>query len=69
MGLTREQVEEARTRFHQGGEGYAALARIFHVARSTMKKAIDGDTWKHLPVATYRRPKTPAPKGSTKCRK
>lgn len=46
--LTEAMVIEAR-RLHADGEAFRSLAQRYGVALATMKEAITGTTWKHLP--------------------
>ena len=49
--LTDDIVAMARLRHrHGGGESYAALARDYNVNATTMRRAIIGETWRHLPM-------------------
>jgi NUMOD4 motif/Bacterial regulatory proteins, gntR family len=47
--LTDEIVRECRTRA-AAGESRGALAREFSISKVAMSDAIDGTTWRHLPV-------------------
>ena len=53
--LTVEQVLEARLRYASGEREYAKLAREFGVSREAMRNAVDGMTFKYLPMPPQRR--------------
>ena len=48
--LTAEIVASCRWR-HAAGESYASLARRFGVAHATMRKAVNGETWRSVPMS------------------
>lgn len=65
--LTEEIVLACRRR-NTAGESRQALAREFKISCRTMSRAIDGETWKHLPLDTDApRPDT-LPRGSKRFR-
>ena len=47
--LTKEQVLEIRRRALKGGETYASLSLEFHVSNVSIRNAVIGKTWSHLP--------------------
>jgi hypothetical protein len=49
--LTPDQVLALRARYAQGRVGYVELAREYHVTMHTIRLAVTGQTWKHLPGA------------------
>ena len=53
--LTVEQVLEARLRYASGERQYSKLAREFGVSREAMRNAVDGVTFKDLPMPPKRR--------------
>jgi transposase-like protein len=53
--LTAEQVLEARLRYASGEREYSKLAREFGVSREAIRNAVDGMTFKYLPMPPKRR--------------
>jgi hypothetical protein len=53
--LTVEQVLEARLRYACGEREYSKLAREFGVSREAFRNAVDGVTFKYLPMPPKRR--------------
>ena len=53
--LTVEQVLEARLRYASGEREYSKLAREFGVSREAVRNAVDGLTFKYLPMPPKRR--------------
>jgi DNA-binding GntR family transcriptional regulator len=53
--LTVEQVLEARLRYASGEREYSKLARDFGVSREAIRNAIDGLTFKYLPMPPKKR--------------
>jgi hypothetical protein len=54
--LTVEQVLEARLRHASGEREYSKLAREFGVSREAIRNAVDGVTFKYLPMPPKRLP-------------
>ena len=52
--LTVEQVLEARLRYASGEREYSKLAREFGVSREAIRNAVDGVTFKYLPMPPKR---------------
>ena len=50
--LTEVQVQEIRTRYAAGGVTTVALGREYGVTHQTIGQALNGRTWKHVPVAS-----------------
>ncbi|WP_457091462.1 hypothetical protein [Microvirga sp. P5_D2] len=53
--LTVEQVLEARLRYASGEREYSKLARDFGVSREAIRNAVDGLTFKYLPMPPKKR--------------
>jgi hypothetical protein len=53
--LTVEQVLEARLRHASGEREYSRLALKFGVSREAIRNAVDGVTFKYLPMPPKRR--------------
>jgi DNA-binding GntR family transcriptional regulator len=53
--LTVEQVLEARLRYEAGEREYSKLAREYGVSREAIRNAVDGMTFKYLPMPPKRR--------------
>lgn len=52
--LTVEQVLEARLRYAAGERKFSKLAREFGVSREAIRNAVDGVTFKYLPMPPKR---------------
>jgi biotin operon repressor len=52
--LTVEQVLEARLRYASGEREFSKLAREFGVSREAIHNAVDGLTFKYLPMPPKR---------------
>lgn len=46
--LSEADVAEARRKYKAGGFSFNSLARIYGVAKATMKDALKGKTWSHV---------------------
>jgi DNA-binding GntR family transcriptional regulator len=54
--LTVEQVLEARLRYASGEREYSKLAREYGVSREAVRNAVEGLTFKYLPMPPKRLP-------------
>lgn len=52
--LTVEQVLEARLRYAAGERKFSKLAREFGVSREAIRNAVEGTTFKYLPMPPKR---------------
>lgn len=52
--LTVEQVLEARLRYASGERAYSKLAREYGVSQAAIRNAVEGVTFKYLPMPPKR---------------